>query len=292
MAHPAGSPLPAQSQRPRQLPLSVRAVKETAVAPGSRRRAHAPTPHTCAAAFRGAPAHGRAAAPGSAVRDVLPASCRHWHAQQRRRCARGIGAAACARCAGQTCTAAGHYTTGTGSLPLPCLENAFEVRERSRPLLHAELASSDPSLEAGARVSAAVANDAPPKPRHLREGLVDTVRGATCAGPIPGGAVPLAAYRVAPGRAEFADTVRAAAVQQVLVRHGGPVVSYPADPFRALRRSAFVPLAGARDGLYPAHGTSRHTSLPGECGAAPSRRMRSPTVLPSARAAGLQHRQT
>jgi len=127
----------------------LEAVEEVAVASGSRRRARAPSPHACAAAFRGAPARGRAAAPRSTARDVLPASCHHRRAQPRRRCACGIGAATCARCAG----ADGHrhwpLNYGRGLY----LENAFMMCEGLRPSSHEELASSGLSLEAGARFS-------------------------------------------------------------------------------------------------------------------------------------------
>lgn len=128
----------------------------------------------------------------------------------------------------QTATATGRLATGAGSLPLLCLDNAFEVREVQRPSLHEELCAGH-RAETGTRVFTAAATEPPPHPRRLREGILQVVGAASCADPFPGGSMSLASYWADHGWSSYTDEQRAQAVKQVSVRHGNNVLSYPAD---------------------------------------------------------------
>eukprot|EP00930_Biecheleria_cincta_P099342 TRINITY_DN9097_c0_g3_i1.p1 TRINITY_DN9097_c0_g3~~TRINITY_DN9097_c0_g3_i1.p1 ORF type:complete len:725 (+),score=119.96 TRINITY_DN9097_c0_g3_i1:898-3072(+) len=162
----------------------------------------------------------------------------------------------------QTATATGRLTTGAGSVPLLCLENAFEVADVERPSLHQEL-TVDKQMEniSGARVFVSVASEPPPKPKRLRHGVIEAVTPQTCAEPLANGVAAdmsaatsssvlpasLAEYWLSRGWQIYADTHWARSVQQVLVRHGnGPALSYPAD--QVWRLAAPVKI-GAGDNL-------------------------------------------
>eukprot|EP00928_Gymnodinium_smaydae_P031152 TRINITY_DN22959_c0_g2_i1.p1 TRINITY_DN22959_c0_g2~~TRINITY_DN22959_c0_g2_i1.p1 ORF type:complete len:2231 (+),score=367.58 TRINITY_DN22959_c0_g2_i1:34-6693(+) len=140
----------------------------------------------------------------------------------------------------QTATATGRIATAPGSVPLLHLENSFEVREVWRPSVADELsAGRQPDL--GVRVFAAVASESPPRPRHLREGLLESLLTSTCADPIPGGEQTLAAYWISHGWTAYAVNDYARSVRQVQVRHGSSVLSYPAD--RVWRLAAPIRIA-------------------------------------------------
>mmetsp|Transcript_90824 Transcript_90824/g.293217 ORF Transcript_90824/g.293217 Transcript_90824/m.293217 type:complete len:2155 (+) Transcript_90824:115-6579(+) len=128
----------------------------------------------------------------------------------------------------QTGTATGRLSTATGSFPILCLENPFQMREVVRPSVHEELAAGR-QPEAGARVFVAVATAPPPGTRHLREGELQGVGTATCVEPFPGGSTPLAEYWVANGWTAYADASYARQVRQVVVRQGSSFLTYPAD---------------------------------------------------------------
>eukprot|EP00931_Biecheleriopsis_adriatica_P092095 TRINITY_DN6591_c0_g2_i1.p1 TRINITY_DN6591_c0_g2~~TRINITY_DN6591_c0_g2_i1.p1 ORF type:complete len:2016 (-),score=351.16 TRINITY_DN6591_c0_g2_i1:69-6116(-) len=139
----------------------------------------------------------------------------------------------------QTGTATGRLSTGAGSVPLLCMENAFEISEVKRPSLHEELCSGRSLDVNGARVFVSVAAEAPPKARRLREGVIESVSACTCAEPLAGSTATgssssqpssLAAYWLARGWQSYADEGRTRSIRQVLVRHGGSQpLAYPAD---------------------------------------------------------------
>jgi len=85
-------------------------------------------------------------------------------------------------------------------------------------------------VEAGTRVFATVATEAPPRRRQLRQGEIHSVESCSCAEMFPGGSEPLASYWVSYGWQSYANGNKASSVRQVLVRHGqNTVLSYPAD---------------------------------------------------------------
>jgi len=116
-------------------------------------------------------------------------------------------------------------------LPLLTLDNPFQVREVWRPSIAEEMAvaGTQSQIEPEARVFVAVAAEAPPRPRLLREGLLCSVEPKSCADAYPGGSTSLAAYWVAHGWTAYSDETHAKQVRQALVRHGTTVLSYPAD---------------------------------------------------------------
>lgn len=130
----------------------------------------------------------------------------------------------------QTGTATGRLATAAGSVPLMCLENAFQINEVVRPSLHQELMQHGPDLQcAGARVFVACASEAPPKQRLLREGVIEDVSSSFCDQLLPDTDTSVAQYWASRGWHIYNDPSWASAVRQVLIRHGSSVLSYPAD---------------------------------------------------------------
>ncbi|CAJ1419974.1 unnamed protein product [Effrenium voratum] len=146
----------------------------------------------------------------------------------------------------QTATATGRLATAAGAAPLLCLEKAFEICEVSRPSLHEEL-SKGTQVAAGTRVFVSAAFEPPPR-RRLREGAIHEVSERTCDQPMANSEedVSLADYWASRGWEVYKEESWRRSVQQVLVRHGNSVWSYPADQVWRLAAAVDVAEEDAR----------------------------------------------
>lgn len=153
----------------------------------------------------------------------------------------------------QTGTATGRLATAAGSVPLMCLENAFQISEVVRPSLHEELIKGEvqAAAVAGARVFVAAASEAPPKQRLLREGAVQEVSTRSCDEAMGDGETSLAQYWLSRGWQVYADQARSSKVRQVLIQHGTSVLSYPADQVWRLAAAVDVSKEAAKIMVNP-----------------------------------------